>query len=702
MIIFDKVVKYLMRFVFDNIVVDSEQVTITKHATKLECEPRVFELLVYFCEHPKQAISREELIAKVWKGRIVSDAAVNRAVGELRKLLEDNPASPCLINTVSKVGYRLAIIPTRLDSQSADKDKQQTMLVENAQTENLNTPTLALNQGPKRTLNGKWFWFVAAFAFLVVFVYQAKEKYKKTETFEILADQPITTTMGSAFNPFYHAKTNRLFYLYRSDIGAYAQLYMQKGSATAQAISEDDYYYTDVLYANDGFIYASRLTNLQQRGCEIVKIDLVTKRQSPIVDCGKGVVTQLAFDEKQRRLVYRSRTSISEPYALYSIQLETGRKQQLTHPEQVGNNTGDYVFAISSDSQTLAVVEYRGDDVDTIKLVDLNDNKIITRVPFMNNVYGLIWRSDNKILVSSDDGLFEFNTDNLTMLSKHISDQFGHITLGHNNQTILTERSQLTINIFSYFKDETKSLTASRGSNISPLLGHHSNMLAFKSNKTGEKEIYIQPEGQSAFIAEYEKTIGYIEAMAWSPKDDLLVASIDNAIYLYSLEERSWKSIAEDYTRVHHVTFVQDSIMFSAEVDGKWNIWKLSLEDGHTKQITTKGGYSVQGNDKMVYFTKFNQDGLYQLDLMTGIESTLIEGFPIIGWRHWQLREDKIYYLLDKSYNELDLTTGVERVIHRFEGRKPFSCNMSYQHDFFACEQVELSTSNIWEFTLSH
>jgi DNA-binding winged helix-turn-helix (wHTH) protein len=693
-----------MRFVFDNIVVDSEQVTITKHAKKLECEPRVFELLVYFCEHPKQAISREALIAKVWKGRTVSDAAVNRAVGELRKLLEDNPASPCLIKTVSKVGYRLAIIPTTLDSQSADKEKRQTTLVDGEQPEKLDTSTLALNQRPKRILKGRWIWLVVAFMLLVIFVYQVNKQRQKTETFEILASQPVTTTMGSAFNPFYHAKSNSLFYLYRSNIDAYAQLYLQKGSATGQAISEDDYYYTDVLYADDGFIYASRLTNLQQRHCEIVKIGLVTKRQSKIIDCGTGVVTQLVFDEKKRRLIYRSRPSISEPYALYSVQLETGRKQQLTHPEQIGNNTGDYVFAISPDSQTLAVVEYRGDDVDTIKLVDLNDNNIISRTPFMNNIYGMIWRSDNKFLVSNDDGLFEFDPDNLTLLSKKISDEFGHLTLGSNNKIVLTERSKITINIFSYSKDkgEKRALTASRGSSLSPLLGHRSNILAFKSNKTGKNEIYIQPEGQSAFIAEYENTIGYIAAMAWSPKDDLLVASIDNAIYLYSLEEKKWKAIAEHYTQVHHVTFVQDAIMFSAEVDGKWNLWKLSMDDGRVRQMTTKGGYSVQGNEKMVYFTKFNQDGLYQLDLMTGIESTLIEGFPIIGWRHWQLREDKIYYLLDKTYNELDLTTGVERVLHRFEGRKPFSCNMSYQHDFFACEQVELSTSNIWEFTLSH
>jgi len=477
---------------------------------------------------------------------------------------------------------------------------------------------------------------------------------------------------------------------------------MRKAEDAAKAISHDNYYYTDVLHGPDGFIYATRLNNLQQRHCEIVVLELTTKRFSPIMDCGKGVITQLVFDDKKRRLIYRSRASISEPYAIYSYQLDTGRKQQITHPKQVGNNTGDYIFAISIDNQTLATVEYSSDDVDKIKLIDLNDNHVIATIPFIDDVHGLVWRSDDQILASNSEGLFEFNVKKLSLVAKEQSDQFGSLALGADNRSIYSERGQTTVNIFSYAQHPVavKALTKSSGLSLSPILGNRSNILAFKSDRSGEKEIYIQAEGQSAFIAEFEGSIAYINGMAWSPKDDKLVASINSVLYLYSMETKNWERLAEQYTRIHQVAFVQESIMFSAEVNGQWNIWKLSVSSKQIKQITTKGGYSIQGNSSKVYLTKFNHNGLYQLDLNTGIESTLIEAFPISGWRRWQLRDDKIYYLLNKKYKELNLITNTEKVLHNFEGRTPITCNTSYQHDFFACEQVESSNSNIWQFQL--
>jgi transcriptional activator of cad operon len=692
-----------MRFVFGDIIVDCEQVKLTKLAKHIECEPRVFDLLVYFCNHPQQAISRVELVTEVWAGRIVSDAAVNRAVGELRKLVEDNPSSPQWIKTVSKVGYQLAVTPTLITNQlTSNKQSTDIIQTKTIQADSTKATVDEVNFNENHLLKSKWFWLVIVFVLLIVFAYKVLTASKSTETFEVVSRNPLTFTMGNAFNASYNVKNSTLVYLHREDADSNTQIFIKKANNAAIALSQDDYYYTDVIYGADGFIYATRLNNLQQRHCEIVTIEPVTNRYSPIVDCGKGVVTQLVFDDKERRLIYRTRKSISEPYAIHSYQLNTGRKQQITHPVQVGNNTGDYIFAISPDNQTLAIVEYNSDDVDSIKLVDLNDNHIIANAPFIDNVSGLIWRSDNLILTSNSKGLFEFNRKDFTLVTKEHSDQFSRLALGADNHSILTERGQTTVNIFSYSKHQnvSKALTTSNGISLNPTLGNRSNILAFKSNRTGKNEIYIQIEGQAAFIAEFEGTIDYIGGMAWSPKDEQLVVSINSFLYLYSLGNNRWKRLAEHYTSVHQVAFVQESIMFSAEVDGQWNIWKLSLKNGQVEQVTTKGGYSVQGNSSKVYLTKFNHNGLYQLDLDTGIESIIIEGFPISGWRHWQLRDDKIYYLLDKKYKELNLITENEKVLHSFEGRTPISCNTAYQHDFFSCEQVELSTSNIWQFQL--
>ncbi len=79
-----------MQFIFQEFIVDSSLFLITKNGLKQEVEPRIFELLIYFCQHPNVPISRDELIDNVWGQRTVSYAAINRAVSELRKVLEKN------------------------------------------------------------------------------------------------------------------------------------------------------------------------------------------------------------------------------------------------------------------------------------------------------------------------------------------------------------------------------------------------------------------------------------------------------------------------------------------------------------------------------------------------------------------------------------------------------------------------------------
>ncbi|GHE84497.1 winged helix-turn-helix domain-containing protein [Thalassotalea profundi] len=692
-----------MRFLFGDIVVDAAQVKLTKNNQQLACEPRVFELLVYFCNHANKAISRNELLEHVWEGRVVSDAAVNRAVGELRKLLEVNPSSPQLIKTISRVGYCLAVTPTIVTDPLPSKELMK--------TESIHDSSFVYSKITRSQLASTWlgkrFWlFLLISLTLVVFTfyrYQLDFIESNGGTFRLLSQKPVTISKGSSFNPFYHSQTGTLVFLHRKNANAYAQVYMRKQGEQGKVILSDDYYYTDVIYTGDGFIYASRLNNLEQRLCEIVKVDPETKEQTLITKCGEGVITQIALDEYKNRLIYQSRASISEPYSLYSYLIDTGRKQQLTHPAQIGNNTGDYAFALSPNGHMLAVIEYRGADVDKLKLLDLNTHQIIVNKAFINNVYGLVWNFDHQVLGSNGEGLFEFDIKTLKLTSKEQSVQYGRLALGDNRLSLLTERSQQTINIYSYLNDNTsvKALTSNRGVNLMPVFGNNSNIMAFRSNSTGIDQIFIQPENKPAYIAEFNSAIESIGAMAWSESDEQLLASINNTLYLYSLVNKRWTALAKNFNQVHYVTFVEHSIMFSAEVDGQWNIWKLSLHNNEVSQITFKGGYSVQGNTDTIYITKFNRSGLYQIDLKLGVESVLIENFPIAGWRHWQLRDNKIYYLEGKEYKVLDLSLSLKQTLHYFEERKPSSCNMSFQHKFFACEKVELSSSNIWQIQLS-
>ena len=70
-------------------------------------EPRVMQVLVALYRAQGRVVSRDELIARCWEGRIVGEDAINRAIGRLRRLSEVDPEAFFAIETIPRVGYRL-------------------------------------------------------------------------------------------------------------------------------------------------------------------------------------------------------------------------------------------------------------------------------------------------------------------------------------------------------------------------------------------------------------------------------------------------------------------------------------------------------------------------------------------------------------------------------------------------------------------
>ena len=73
----------------------------------LDLQPRCMSLFQFLAERPGKVVSRQELMDTVWQGRIVGEDALNNCVKKLRRLLDDDPKNPKVIETISKKGYRL-------------------------------------------------------------------------------------------------------------------------------------------------------------------------------------------------------------------------------------------------------------------------------------------------------------------------------------------------------------------------------------------------------------------------------------------------------------------------------------------------------------------------------------------------------------------------------------------------------------------
>lgn len=81
---------------------------IFKDGTELPLKNREYELLLFLMRHPNQVFSREDLYEMIWGLESMGDnITVAVHIGRIREKLEDDPATPRLLQTVWGVGYRL-------------------------------------------------------------------------------------------------------------------------------------------------------------------------------------------------------------------------------------------------------------------------------------------------------------------------------------------------------------------------------------------------------------------------------------------------------------------------------------------------------------------------------------------------------------------------------------------------------------------
>ena len=88
--------------------IDTAARKVTVRHREVRLTPKEFDLLVYMARHPGKVIPHRALLAAVWGGQSSGQVEYLRVfVGQLRKKLEPDAASPRYLVTEPWVGYRL-------------------------------------------------------------------------------------------------------------------------------------------------------------------------------------------------------------------------------------------------------------------------------------------------------------------------------------------------------------------------------------------------------------------------------------------------------------------------------------------------------------------------------------------------------------------------------------------------------------------
>ena len=72
----------------------------------IAAEPQVFDLLEYLIRHRERVVSKDDLLAAIWHGRIVSESALTTRINSARAAIGDSGDSQRLIKTLRGKGFR--------------------------------------------------------------------------------------------------------------------------------------------------------------------------------------------------------------------------------------------------------------------------------------------------------------------------------------------------------------------------------------------------------------------------------------------------------------------------------------------------------------------------------------------------------------------------------------------------------------------
>jgi TolB-like protein len=95
-----------MRFRVGQHVLDLRKFELRKGDCLVPVEPQVLSLLFLLIENRDRLVSKDELVATIWGGRAISDAAISSRIKSARQLLGDDGGTQRLIRTIHGKGFR--------------------------------------------------------------------------------------------------------------------------------------------------------------------------------------------------------------------------------------------------------------------------------------------------------------------------------------------------------------------------------------------------------------------------------------------------------------------------------------------------------------------------------------------------------------------------------------------------------------------
>lgn len=679
--------------------VDCESQCISRDGHTVRLPSKVFQVLCILIREQGMTVSKYDLIDEVWDNAEETGAkGVTNAVWQLRQAFStDIESAPEIIKTVPKLGYQLAIdaepiIEAEGSAATKHNQKNVTLAPQSSDGEVVSSEREADNnvgeenkhrQKVKRDLLRRHRFSLIIFSiFALLFVYakvmsafQPVQNEKPDEPLgvygepELKITKQLTDYAGVERMPdvspdgstmvFQWLKSGERGRLYTKDLNTKlapeTPLIARETAVESASFDESNPRFSP----SDTLVAYTRIFSDSQ--CEIWLYNFANAKDELLVDDCFALTAQrrtpFTWSPDGTSIVYSKKAH--HGVALFRVTLDDGVKTQLTMPT---GEKSDLIPLISDKGNLYFVrkAKMRSD----VFLLEKGANKARKLSGFSAPIYSLAWDTKQQFLLVTVlyDGKLQLRTLTDNGLSHvidfdHIPDRFSYSA----NRQAYVYTHYIAREYLAKFDLASGQAATEVQSNRRDMYGQYAQdgRFIFNSNRTGHWEVWLRDNGQEKQLT---KELGMVALAAISPDGEQFAVPIkaigeqDFTMYLGTTLGDSLKRVSLPNQNVRSFSWSPDGeyIYFTSDDSGVWNLYRLAIASKGVEQITVNGGfYGVEFAGRLL-FSRYQQKGLWQLDLQTGEQSLLTDKLSAHDWGNFVVAEEGIYFVAnDEGFDDI-------------------------------------------------
>ena len=591
-----------------------------------QVEPKVMEVLVCMARRPGETITREEFMADVWAGTIVTDDVLARCISELRKALGDRARSPRYIETIRKRGYRLippvnatpeaphppAMVarpaPRRVEPSRAEKREA---LSHQRQKKRMRWMATALIAAA----------LVGVGAFIAVRI--------STAQFRPLAAVPVTSLPGVERDPALSADGERVAFAWDGGGGKPFNLYVQAvadgAAASAQRLTDSPADDHSPAWSPDGTRLA--FARCTEAGCGVYTISASGGEPTRLAELERFQVRHLVWSPDGLQVAFAGRQSGSGAFSIHLLPLDGGPPQRLTAPP--ATYPGDLDPAFSPDGAKLAFVRTALDGRQDVCTVPVGGGTVTRLVLEQKGVTGLDWSADGRDIVYAANrdgaaGLWRIGIDGGRPRWIALGTDGGEVSepsiADHAPGIAFARRLSRTQIVGVYPGGEPVAILTSTREDTQPNVSPDGERIAFVSTRSGSHEVWVASVdgGMPHRLTEFNGP--RVSTPRWSPDGERIVLAArrdagDTNLFIVEPggEIRALTSDAGDEVAP---SWSRDGtwIYFASPRTGTWQIYRMPASGGEAQVVTRYGGVAaMEASDGALLVVRPDRNGLWRL-----------------------------------------------------------------------------------------